>query len=142
LTRSGLFVSRQRLANVPSKDGVTKILDYKPTLYTVIEVFIFLSRFAEELEVGEELVYEVWAGPLTGYVLLSTDFSISLPPSKPCRASHFRRRKTLTAEALRASWEDECAKTLRGFFELFTDLIRIETLRNHWIERFKQRQLD
>src|SRR5205807_2696395 len=100
------------------------------------EFFMFLARFAENFEVGEELVYEMAAGPLTGRRLASMDGNIGLDPTEPCRASTFRRNKVVTVEALRASWEEECATTLSSFFELFPGpRISKDTLLT-WVERF------
>ena len=150
LTRSGLFFSKRlfRENNIVFKNPwqespdipAGQWIDFKLNLSLVIEFFMFLSRFAESLDVGEELVYEVGAGPLVGRRLASMDGNINLDPTEPCRANVFRRRQVVTVEALKASWEQTCAKTLQGFFELFNDHhISTETLLK-WVEDFKERK--
>ena len=74
LTRSGLFLSTRPFREntvtfrnpwQPNPDiPAGQWLDFKLNLSLVIEFFKFLSRFAESFEVGEEVVYEVAAGPL------------------------------------------------------------------------------
>jgi hypothetical protein len=155
LTRSGLFMSIrpfrentvafkhpwQPIGGEPNPDiGPGEWLDFKLNLSLVIEFFMFLSRFAENFEVGEELVYDLTAGPLTGRRLASMDPHINLDPTEPCRAGTFRRNKVVTVEALRASWEEQCVKALHGFFEFFAGpRISTETLLK-WIEKFKERK--
>ena len=157
LTRSGLFMSTrlfrensvafkhpwQPIGSEPNPDiGPGQWLDYKLNLSVVIEFFMFLARFAENFEIGEELVYEVSAGPLTGRRLASMDGNIGLDPTEPCRAGTFRRNKVVTVETLRGSWEEQCAGTLYGFFELFSGpRISKDTLLQ-WVERFKERKFD
>jgi hypothetical protein len=151
LTRSGLFLSTRLFQenNVafknpwqPSPDiPAGQWLDFKLNLSLVIEFFMFLSWFAESFEVGEEVVYELTALPLTGRRLASVDPNINLDPTQPCRANTFRRCKVVTVEALRASWDEACAKTLFAFFELFPGTsISTETLVK-WIEKFKERKV-
>jgi hypothetical protein len=155
LTRSGLFLSTRLfrentvafknpwrpLVGQPKPDiGPGQWLDFKLNLSLVIEFFMFLSRFGENFEVGEELVYEVAAGPLAGRRLATMDANINLDPTEPCKAGTFRRNKVVTVEALRASWEEQCVKVLHGFFELFSGpRISTETLLK-WIDRFKERK--
>lgn len=150
LARSGLFLSARPFREnfvvfrnpwQPNPDiPAGQWLDFKLILSLVIEFFMFLSRFAESFEVGEEVVYEVAAGPLTGRRLASMDGNISLDPNEPCRANNFRRRKVVTVETLRASWEELCVKTLYAFFELFSGTrISTDTLLK-WIEKFKERK--
>ncbi len=155
LTRSGLFLSTrpfkennhpfrhqwQPIGGEPKPEiGAGHWIDFKLNLSLVIEFFMFLARFAENFEVGEELVYEVTAGPLAGRRLASADGNINLDPTEPCRATTFRRNKIVTVETLRASWEEPCVKTLHDFFELFPGpTISKETL-STWVERFKNRK--
>lgn len=155
LTRSGLFLSVRpfrentvafrnpwrTVVGQPTLDiAAGQWLDFKLNLSLVIEFFMFLSRFAESFEVGEELVWEVTADPLAGRRLASMDNNIHLDPTEPCRASSFRRRKVVAVETLRASWEELCAKSLYALFELFSGpRISTETLLK-WVERFKDRK--
>ncbi len=155
LTRSGLFLSTrlfrentvpfkhpwQPIGGEPKPDiGPGQWLDYKVNLALVIEFFLFLARFAENFEVGEEMVYQVTAGPLAGRRLASADHDISIDPTEPCRAGTFRRNKVVTVETLRASWEEQCATALHSFFELFPGpRISKDTLLK-WVEKFKERK--
>jgi hypothetical protein len=155
LSRSGLFLSVrlfrenaypfknpwQTIHGPPDPDiPAGQWLDFRNNLSVVVEFFMFLSRFAKNFEVGEEVVYEASAGPLAGRRLASADGNINLDPTEPCRAATFRRRKVVTVEALRASWEEECASALAGFFELFPHAgISKETLVT-WVEKFKDRK--
>jgi hypothetical protein len=156
LTRSGLFLSVRpfrentvafrnpwrTVVGQPTVDiAAGQWLDFKLNLSLVIEFFMFLSRFAESFEVGEEVVYEVGAGPLAGRRLASMDSNISLDPTEPCRANSFRRRKAVAVETLRASWEELCVKTLHAFFELFSGpRISTDTLLK-WVEQFRERKV-
>jgi hypothetical protein len=156
LTRSGLFLAVRpfqentvafrnpwrTFVGQPTVDiAAGQWFDFKLNLSLVIEFFMFLSRFAESFEVGEELVWEVAAGPLAGRRLATVDATLFyLLPTEPCRATTFRRRRVATVEMLRASWEELCAKTLLGFFELFPGLANSQEGMLKWIERFKERK--
>src|SRR5262249_48925796 len=151
LTRSGLFLSTrlfwentaqfqhkwqpvhgERYPDIPPGQW----FDFNLNLSLVIEFFMFLSRIAENFEVGEELVYELIAGPLEGRRLTMEGSGPWLKLIQSCRAEAFRRKKTIAVETLRASWEEQCAKTLHSLFELFPGPgISTETLLQ-WVEKF------
>jgi hypothetical protein len=155
LTHSGLFLSGRlfRENAVPFKHKWQPIhdepypdipagqwFDFNLNLSLVIEFFMFLSRFAENFEIGEELVYEVTAGPLAGRQLTMDGSGPWLQLIQPCRADMFRRKKVATVETLRASWEEQCAKILHSLFELFPGSdISIETMMQ-WVDKFKERK--
>ncbi len=157
LTRSGQFMSIRlfRENPLPFKDPWQPVfgepkpdipagqwLDFKLNLSSAIEFFMFLSRFAESFEVGEEVVYEVAAEPLAGRRLVTMDATMfAFLPTEPCPAKTFRRRKVVPVEILRASWEELCAKTLHGFFELFPGLTTTSEGMRKWIEHFKDRKM-
>jgi hypothetical protein len=149
LTRSGLFMSarlfRENMTSFkspwqPNPDIPAGLwVDYKLNLSLIIEFFMFLSRFAENFDVGEELLFEVLAAPLAGRRLVTLDGNINLDPTESCRANVFQRKTVVTVEALRASWEELCVKTLHGFFEFFSGhYISTDTLLK-WVENFKDR---
>jgi hypothetical protein len=156
LTRSGLFVSTrpfwenstpfkhrwQPVHDEPYPDiPAGEWFDFKLNMSLVIEFFMFLARFAENFEVGEELVYEIVAGPLTGRRLTMEGTTPWLKLIEPCRANFFRRKKVVAVETLRASWEEQCAKTLLGLFELFPGPgISTEAMMQS-VEKFKERKL-
>ncbi len=157
LARSGLFMStRLFLENmVPFKHKWQPIhgerypdipagqwFDLKLNLSLVIEFFMFLSRFAENFEAGEELVYELIAGHLTGRRLTMEDSGPWLKLIQPCQAEFFHRKNVVAVETLRASWEELCAKTLHGLFELFPGPgISTEAMMQS-VEKFKERKFN
>jgi hypothetical protein len=114
LTRSGLFLSTRlfRENAFPCKarwQSHTDLpagqwLDYKRNVSLLIEFFMFLSRFAENLDVGSEVVFAVTAAPLTGRQLASVDPNIWFDYTIPCRANRFCRSKVVAVETLRTSW--------------------------------------
>lgn len=132
LTRSGLFLS-SRVFRENSFDfknpwqpnpGIPagQWLDFKMNLSLVIEFFLFMSRFADNFEIGEELVYEVVAEPITSRRLASMDGNIQLDPTDPCRATVFRRREVVSVESLKASWEESCVKASRVLSSCSADI--------------------
>jgi hypothetical protein len=128
-TRSGLFVSsRLYIENYrnfknhwqPNPDiPAGKWLDFKNNIGILIEFYSFLSRFAHNLDAGENIGYEILAKPLTGRQLTADSSFPFFDPSEPCRANFYRTKKVASVEALRANWESECAKAIHGFLELF-----------------------
>ncbi len=155
LTHSGLFLSArlfwenaapfkhkwQPVHEEPYPDiPAGQWFDFNLNLSLVIELFMFLSRFAENFEVGEQLVYELTAGPLAGRRLTMDSSGPWLQLIQPCRAAMFRRKKVASVETLRASWEEQCAKALHSLFELFPGPgISIETMMQ-WVDKFKERK--
>lgn len=155
LTHSGLFLSvrlfRENVApfkhkwqpvhDKPYPDiPAGQWFDFNLNTSLVIEFFMFLSRFAENFQVGEELVYELTARPLAGRRLTMDDTGPWLQLIQPCHAAMFRRKHVATVETLRVSWEEQCAKTLHSLFELFPGPgISIETMMK-WVEKFKERK--
>lgn len=155
LTRSGLFMATrpfwenatpfkhrwQPVHDEPYPDiPPGQWFDFKLNLSLVVEFFMFLSRFAENLAVGEELVYGLTAGPLTGRRLTMEGTTPWLKLIEPCRATLFRRKNIIAAETLRASWEEQCVKVLHGLFELFPGPGLSEDLLVQSVERFRERR--
>jgi schlafen family protein len=118
-----------------------KWLDFQPNVYNIIEMFMFMVRFVEEFEPGEEFSFRLRADSLAGRKLVSTNprIHVSHGPPEPCRANVFEKRKQLTVEAFRTDWKRMCAATLKDFFEFFpSERIQVETMLN-WVEKFESR---
>jgi hypothetical protein len=117
-------------------------VDYKPSIYQIVELFAFLIRLVEEYETGEAIVFEVKATNLAGRVLLSTDRNIDLHFrfAEPCRASTFDVRKQMSSEELRAGWERICAATMKRFTDLFPSQHIGEDTMVGWIKKFLERK--
>jgi hypothetical protein len=117
-------------------------LDFKPNVYNIIEMFMFMVRLVEEFEPGEEFAFRLRADSLDGRTLVSTDpqVTVSFGPPEPCRANVFDERKQLTVEEFRADWRDMCAAMMKSFFECFPrESIPTETMLK-WVERFEDRK--
>jgi hypothetical protein len=107
----------------------------------LIEWFMFMERFAAFLDPGSEVVYQLSASNLNGRQLVFYDWwKFRLDPSEPCKASSFARSpRTIGVETLRGGWEEECARTMHSFFELFPGpRITIEVFQE-WIKKFQRR---
>ena len=117
-------------------------LDFRPNVHNIIEMFMFMARFAEEFQPGEEFSYRLRADSLIGRKLVSTDPGIHVNhgPPEPCRAHIFDRQKHVSVEEFRAEWEDLCAAILKEFIEYFPgEPVPIKAMRD-WIETFKNRK--
>jgi len=150
LTRSGLFLANrvfredtesfkspwQKKPDVPQGQW----MEFQWNMAQVIEFFMFLARFCHEFDPEEEVTYEVTVSPLGNRSLVSLSLQIGIfGAHSQCRAKFFRRNQTVAVETLRSAWEDECARTLLRFFELFdSHRIQLEKIQK-WIERFKDR---
>ena len=118
-----------------------KWLDFQPNVYNIIEMFMFMVRFVEEFEPGEEFSFRLRADSLAGRKLVSTNprIRVSHGPPEPCRADVFEKKRQLTVEDFRADWKRMCAATLKDFFEFFpSERIQVETMLN-WVEKFESR---
>jgi schlafen family protein len=116
-------------------------IEYTWTIRTMVEFFLFLSRFVAVYEPGEKIAIRITVGPLAGrkLVALSHDITIGFGTPEPCRAPLLDLEKSIDAEELRASWESICADALKQLVELFPNhRIEVETLLK-WVERFKTR---
>jgi len=151
LTRLGLFVANRifredteifKNSGEPNKDiPAGQWLDFQWNMAQVIEFFMFMSRFCHEFEAGEEVTYDVMAFPLMDRLLVSLNprHFLFMRTHQKCRASEFRLVRTSTVEMLQSAWEDECARTLLRFFELFgSNRIDLNTI-HKFIQRFKDR---
>lgn len=117
-------------------------LDFKPNVYNLIEMFMFIVRFVEEFEPGENIHFRLRAESLAGRKLVSTDpqVKVSFGIPEPCKAQAFETTKQLSVEEFRANWKDICARTMKEFFGYFPGpSIQTETMLK-WVERFEKRQ--
>ncbi len=145
LTHSGLFVSKRLfLENYRTyRDHWTPGTDIKPgewldlsnNITILIEFFIFVSRYAQNFDVGEMLELEISALPIQGRRLTAGTQFPFFDRSEPCRANRFRYEKVETVEKLRSEWEPECVRAIRRFLELFpgptfTDQFIIKQIHN------------
>lgn len=120
--------------------GPGRWLDFKPSIFSITEMFLFTVRFVEEYGLGEEVQVILQANSLAGRKLVTTDLDINLNRDEPCRASLFHFQKALPIEELRAEWQPICADAMRRFVELFPGLdVELKTMLS-WIEKFKNRQ--
>ncbi len=117
-------------------------IEYTWAIRTVVDFFIFQSRFVEAYGPGEEVHVSVRVGPLLGRKLVSLrrDIAMGYGAPEPCRAPQFTFDKTFDAETLRSGWEPICAEVLNQFVELFPHhRISQDTLLK-WVEKYKTRQ--
>jgi hypothetical protein len=157
LTRTGLFVFRRPFLEdrtefqspwrtnigehrpaIPAGQWV----EYQSSMRIMIQFFWFMSRLVAAYEAGETVTYGLQAGPLEGRALVSRSLHIFLRDRdhQICRENTFQFSRSLPVEELRSGWENECAASMKEFFELFPGYgIPLEAMQN-WVERFKNRE--
>lgn len=136
--RTGYRGGADARAAIPSGEW----LEYSWAIRTMVDFFLFLSRFSAEYGPGEEIQIDVKAGPIAGRRLISLnpDIVMGYGAPSPCRSPYFSFPKTTDTETLRANWEPVCAGALRQLVELFPDQrIEVGTLLK-WVERYRTRQ--
>ncbi len=117
-------------------------VEYTWAIRTVVDFFMFQSRFVEAFGPGQDIHISFKVGPLAGrkLVALSRDITIGYGAPEPCRAPFFSFDRTIDAEILRTSWEETCAEVLTQLVELFPNhRISQDTLLK-WVEKYKTRQ--
>lgn len=117
-------------------------VEYGWAIRTMVDFFLFLSRFVEEYGPGEGIHIDLKVGPLAGrkLVSLNRDITLGYGAPDPCRAPYFSFERIIDAETLRASWEPLCAEALKQLVELFPNhRISQETLLK-WVEKYKTRR--
>ena len=90
-------------------------LDFKPNIYSITEMFMFIVRLIEEYDSGSEILVALQATSLAGRKLVTTDFNINLRDPEQCRAQMFEYRRQFPVEELRAEWEAVCAEVMKRF---------------------------
>ena len=118
-------------------------VEYTWAIRTVVDFFMFQSRFVEAYDPGEDVLISFKVGPLDGrkLVALSYNIMIGYGAPEPCRAPYFVFDRTVDSETLRTNWERVCGEVLKQFVELFPNhRITLETLLK-WVEKYKTRQL-
>ena len=115
-------------------------LDFKPNIFSMTEMFMFVTRLIQEFDSGEQVQIHLQATSLVGRKLVTTDFNLNLRDPEECRAHVFDFKKDLPVEELRAEWEVICAEAMKRFVDLFPGRrAEIKTMAS-WIEKFKNRQ--
>ena len=158
LTKSGLFCFSQEFhenretaarsgyrggneAERPIPPG--EWVEFTWAIRTVVDFFLFQSRFVEAFSPGESIHINFKVGPLSGrkLVALSWEITIGYGAPEPCRAPFFLFDRTIDAETLRTSWEQPCTEALKQFVELFPNhRIGQDTLLK-WVEKYKTRRI-
>lgn len=118
-------------------------VEYTWAIRTVVDFFMFQSRFVETFGPGQEIHIGFKVGPLAGrkLVALKWEITIGYGAPEPCRAPFFLFDRTIDAEILRTSWEETCAEALKQFMDLFPNIrISHDTLLK-WVEKYRTRQL-
>jgi hypothetical protein len=115
-------------------------IDYKQALFTITEIFMFLTRFIQEYGAEDSIQLTIKATALSGRKLATTDFLIHLPKPEPCRAQSFEFTKRIGVEEFRAEWEDLAAQTMKRFVELFAGPADTLKVMRGWVQKFKDRQ--
>jgi hypothetical protein len=127
-------------AELPIPPG--KWVEYTWAIRTMVEFFMFQSRFLEAYGPGQDIRINLKVGSLAGRILvaLSHDIIIGYGAPESCRASFFYFDKIIKGETLRTSWEQTCAEALKRLVELFPNhRISMETLLK-WVEKYKTRR--
>lgn len=115
-------------------------LDFKANIFSITEMFMFVVRFIEEYDSGEQVLIRLQATSLAGRKLVTTDFNINLRHPEECRAQVFEYKRALPVEELRAEWEMTCAEAMKRFVDLFPGpKVETKTMKS-WIEKFKNRE--
>jgi hypothetical protein len=116
-------------------------VEYTWAIRTVVDFFMFQSRFVNEYGPGEGVHVSFKVGPLVGRKLVALNPNIVLGGGapEPCRAPFFTYERTIESESSRTNWEQDCAGLLKRFVGLFPNhRISQETLLK-WVEKCKTR---
>lgn len=157
LTKSGLFcfwrefreneVTAERTGYRGGADAERPIppgewVEYTWAIRTVVDFFLFQSRFVEEFGPGQDIHMSYNVGPLAGrkLVALSWEIGMGYGAPEPCRAPYFSFDKTVDADTLRTHWEQTCAEALKQLVDLFPNLRISEETLLKWIEKYKTRR--
>jgi hypothetical protein len=139
------FVSPYRTHGGKPGDGNAapgQWMDYKPSIFQIVELFEFLARLVEEYPNNESAVFKIQATNLAGRVLVSTDPRIDLSFGSPekCRAQKYEFGKQAPANDLRTERERICAEAMKRFTDFFMPgAMNVDTMLG-WIKRFQSRQ--
>lgn len=138
LTQSGLFIyARKFFENTQDYTdplvghGSTKSptvqrghwLEFVEASLTLFCFFDFMARFTSEFDADESVSFQITAGPLADRLLLNRNspliFGHYARAGKPCQASLFTLKKSLSVAVLRADWREECARCMKELVDLF-----------------------
>ena len=118
-------------------------VEYTWAIRTVVEFFMFQSRFVEAFGPGEDIHISFKVGPLAGrkLVALSWEIGMGYGAPEPCRSPFFLFDRTIDAETLRTSWEQPCAEALKQFVDLFPNIRKSQKTLLMWVEKLKIRRI-
>lgn len=156
-TRSGLLVHRvaffenersfpnpwRTVGGQPDPDiPAGEWIDFKTNVLAMIESFMFMKRMVHEYDTDESLEYEILAAPIAGRALVSMDplVDVGRGARDPCRANRFHRGRSVPVGEFLAGWEDECARAMKQFFDLFPEVRISHEILMKWVEKFKDRK--
>ncbi len=117
-------------------------VEYTWAIRTMVEFFMFQSRFMEAFEPGQDIHINFKVGPLAGrkLVALSWEIGMGYGAPEPCRAPYFTFDKTIDAETLRTNWEQTCSDVLKQLIELFPNTRISQEPLLMWVEKYKTRR--
>lgn len=132
MSHSGAFLVvvpfEEDLQNYPAHRGyggsdepiaAGKWLELEWNLHSLIEFFIFASRFGTGFEPSSELRVALHARGLQGRRLVTHIHRAAFRPSDPCLESEFAYDRTFRVGALESDWKNICKDALARFFRLF-----------------------
>ncbi len=129
--RSGLFTWRHLLREdaSPEYDGA---ISFVSSIYSLLEVFVFASRYAPMIADTEEFVVSVGMANIGGYsLLLDTD---GFRERKATAASSFAREYRAPVAELRASYRDYATDASQRLFDMFGLDVPVSSV-EHWQNR-------
>ena len=115
-------------------------IDFKPSIFTIMEFMIFARRFIEEFDSSDTFELEIIANALRGRRLVTTDSNTNLDMTDPCRADRFKFRVAMNVAEFRSDWESKCVDAMKRFIDFFPGQFVERATLSSWIEKFKNRE--
>lgn len=116
-------------------------LNFKPSLFSIFEFFLFASRLTQEYEFDVRFEIRITGNNLQDRRLATTDPKIGLEMSGRCVAHEFSYSVLSNAAEFLSVWEERCVEAMKKFVDLFpkSDSVSKATL-NEWVRGFKDRR--